>query len=70
MPRVHRSERATRPRLSDRHAVGEHEFRLDAILAALWQGALSREAAAGRLMAELGMDCRDALAEIDAFLAE
>ena len=70
MTRVRRSERATRPRLSDRHAVGEGEFQLDAVLMALWQGALTREAAAERLMAELGMDQRAALGEIDAFLAE
>jgi len=43
---------------------------LDKILTALWKGKLTREAAANRMVAELGMDCRAAQAEIDGFLRD
>ncbi len=54
----------------DRFTAAEREFMLDAILTALWQGQLTREAAADRIRDRLGMNHRDAQAEVDGFLLD
>ena len=50
---------------NDRLAAVDREFVLDQILTDLWKGRLSREAAVGRIMAQLGMSQRAARAEVD-----
>lgn len=51
-------------------ATAEREAALDATLTALWKGQLTREAAVGRIVAELGMGQRAAQDEIDGFLRD
>jgi hypothetical protein len=53
-----------------RHEAAEREFWLDAILTALWKRRLTREAAIGRIRAELGLSEREAQAEVDGFLRD
>jgi dTDP-4-amino-4,6-dideoxygalactose transaminase len=54
--------------MSDQRLAAKREARLDEILAALWKGQLTREAAINRIKAELGLSYRDALAEVNGFL--
>jgi len=54
----------------NRLAAAEREAVLDAILTALWKGKLTREAAVGRIQAELGMSHHEARAEVDGFLRD
>jgi hypothetical protein len=55
---------------ADRLAAAEREAILDDILTKLWKGKLTREAAAHRIMAKLGMSERDARDEVDGFLRD
>jgi hypothetical protein len=55
---------------ADRLAAAEREAILDQILTNLWKGKLTREAAVGRIMAKLGLNERDARAEVDGFLRD
>jgi hypothetical protein len=50
------------------HQAAEREFQLDTILPALWERRLTREAAVGRIMAELGLSEREARTEVAGFL--
>jgi hypothetical protein len=52
------------------NAAVDREARLDRILLALWQGRLSAEAAADRIMAKLGLSECVAQAEVDGFLKD
>jgi hypothetical protein len=48
----------------------DREFRLDQILTDLWHGKLSPDAAADRIMAELGMTAHRARDEVEGFLRD
>src|SRR5688572_25845114 len=48
--------------------AADREFRLDQILTDLWHGRLTAEAAADRIVAELGMPHRRAREEVEGFL--
>jgi len=50
--------------------AAEREFRLDAILTAVWNRRLTREAAVGRIRAELGLSECEARAEVESFLRD
>jgi hypothetical protein len=52
------------------HAAIDREFRLDTILLALWHGRLTAEAAAERIIAELGLGRQAARDEVDGFLRD
>ncbi len=56
--------------LDTRVAIAEREFVLDQILTDLWKGKLTRDAAAYRIMAKLGMSERAARDEVDSFLRD
>jgi hypothetical protein len=56
--------------MRDNRIAAECEFQLDVILTDLWKRKLTREAAASRIKAELGLSYRDALAEVDGFLRD
>ena len=58
------------PMLDTRVAIAEREFVLDQILTDLWKGRLSRDAAVGSIMAQLGMNQRAAQDEVDGFLRD
>jgi hypothetical protein len=51
-------------------AAAEREAVLDQILADVWKGRLTREAAIGRIMAKLGLNQQAAQAEVDGFLRD
>jgi hypothetical protein len=51
-------------------AAIDREFRLDQILLALWHGRLTADAAAERIVAELGMSHFQARDEVDGFLRD
>jgi hypothetical protein len=52
------------------HSAIDREFRLDQILLALWHGRLTADAAAERIVTDLGMSHFQARDEVDGFLRD